>query len=84
MSKAPKPEWWFYHLQHTTLERAVGPLLEKCLERDWRVLAVSPEASRRAALDEARARLRGAKARRARVARRLQLARQASRQSGNN
>lgn len=53
MSEAPKPEWWFYHLQHTTLERAVGPLLEKCLERDWRVLAVSPEASRRAALDEA-------------------------------
>ncbi|MFN3211628.1 MAG: DNA polymerase III subunit chi [Henriciella sp.] len=53
MSEAPKPEWWFYHLQRTTLERAVGPLLEKCLERGWRVLAVSPEAARRAALDEA-------------------------------
>ncbi len=48
-----QPEWWFYHLQRTTLERAVGPLLEKCLERGWRVLAVSPDSTRRAALDEA-------------------------------
>ena len=53
MSEAPKPEWWFYHLQRTSLERAVGPLLEKCMERGWRVLAISPDASRRAALDEA-------------------------------
>lgn len=53
MSEARKPEWWFYHLQRTSLERAVGPLLEKCLERGWRVLAVSADASRRAALDEA-------------------------------
>ena len=53
MSDASKPEWWFYHLQRTTLERAVGPLLEKCLERGWRVLAISPDAARRAALDEA-------------------------------
>ncbi|MEP1142858.1 MAG: DNA polymerase III subunit chi [Henriciella sp.] len=53
MSEAPQTEWWFYHLQRTTLERAVGPLLEKCLERGWRVLAISPDASRRAALDEA-------------------------------
>lgn len=50
---ANSPEWWFYHLKRTTLERAVGPLLEKCLERGWRVLAVSPDATRRAALDEA-------------------------------
>ncbi|MEM8615926.1 MAG: DNA polymerase III subunit chi [Pseudomonadota bacterium] len=48
-----KPEWWFYHLSRTTLERAVGPLLEKCLERDWRVLAISSEVARRAALDQA-------------------------------
>lgn len=53
MSDAPQPEWWFYHLQRTTLERAVGPLLEKCLERGWRVLAVSSDVTRRAALDEA-------------------------------
>ncbi|MEL7042063.1 MAG: DNA polymerase III subunit chi [Pseudomonadota bacterium] len=53
MSEPAAPEWWFYHLQRTTLERAVGPLLEKCLERGWRVLAISPDATRRAALDEA-------------------------------
>jgi len=47
------PEWWFYHLQSTTLERAAGPLLEKCLERGWRVLAISEHAARRTALDEA-------------------------------
>lgn len=48
-----QPEWWFYHLQRTTLERAVGPLLEKCLEKGWRVLAISADPARRAALDEA-------------------------------
>ena len=53
MTDALQPEWWFYHLQRTTLERAVGPLLEKCLDRGWRVLAVSSDATRRAALDEA-------------------------------
>ena len=53
MSEAQATEWWFYHLQRTTLERAVGPLLEKCLERGWRVLAISSETTRRAALDEA-------------------------------
>ena len=31
----------------------MGPLLEKCLERGWRVLAVSSDVTRRAALDEA-------------------------------
>ncbi|MEL6828951.1 MAG: DNA polymerase III subunit chi [Pseudomonadota bacterium] len=46
-------EWWFYHLQTTTLERAAGPLLEKCLQRGWRVLAISQNAARRASLDEA-------------------------------
>lgn len=48
-----QPEWWFYHLQNTSLERAAGPLLEKCLERGWRVLAVSPDVTRRGSLDEA-------------------------------
>ncbi len=46
-------EWWFYHLERTSLEAAAGPLLEKCLERGWRVLAVSPRPERRAALDQA-------------------------------
>ena len=53
MSNSDGPEWWFYHLERSTLERAAGPLLEKCLEKGWRVLAVSPDASRRAALDQA-------------------------------
>jgi len=48
-----QPEWWFYHLQNTSIERAAGPLLEKCLERGWRVLAVSPDVTRRGSLDEA-------------------------------
>ena len=53
MSADDTPEWWFYHLERTTLEHAAAPLLEKCLERGWRVLAVSPDDSRRAALDQA-------------------------------
>ena len=48
-----RPEWWFYHLERSGPEHAAGPLLEKCLERGWRVLAVSSDARRRAALDEA-------------------------------
>jgi DNA polymerase-3 subunit chi len=37
-------EWWFYHVEHTSLDAAVGPLLEKCLERKWRVVvAGKPE-----------------------------------------
>jgi DNA polymerase III subunit chi len=53
VSEAPKPEWWFYHLSRTTLEQAAAPLMSKCLEVGWRVLAVSPNADRRAALDAA-------------------------------
>jgi DNA polymerase-3 subunit chi len=34
----PSAEWWFYHVEHTSLEGAVAPLLEKCLERKWRVV----------------------------------------------
>ena len=51
MTEAPKPEWWFYHLSRTTLEQAAAPLMSKCLEVGWRVLAVSPNPERRAALD---------------------------------
>ncbi|MEM9738285.1 MAG: DNA polymerase III subunit chi [Pseudomonadota bacterium] len=45
------PEWWFYHLEKSGPEHAAGPLLEKCLERGWRVLVVSSDEKRRAALD---------------------------------
>lgn len=53
LTAAPGPEWWFYHLDMTGPDEAAGPLIAKCLERRWRVLAVSPSAARRAALDEA-------------------------------
>ena len=38
-------ELWFYHLERSELERALPPLLEKCLQRGWRALvrAGSPE-----------------------------------------
>lgn len=45
-------EWWFYHLTRSTLESAAAPLMQKCLDAGWRVLAVSVRAERRAALDE--------------------------------
>lgn len=53
MSDEEAPDWWFYHLERTTLEQAAGALLEKCLERGKRVLAISAEPARRAALDQA-------------------------------
>jgi len=37
-------EWWFYHIERGELVSAVAPLLEKCLERRWRVVvAGNPE-----------------------------------------
>ncbi len=37
-SASAKAEWWFYHIERGSLESALGPLLEKCLERGWRVV----------------------------------------------
>ena len=34
-------EWWFYHLERGSVEAALGPLVEKCLQRSWRVLIVA-------------------------------------------
>ena len=54
MSEPTDPaDWYFYHLERTTLEQAAGALLEKCLEHKKRVLAISARPERRAALDEA-------------------------------
>ena len=53
LSKPAAPDWYFYHLERTTLEQAAGALLEKCLEHKKRVLAISARPERRAALDEA-------------------------------
>lgn len=36
-------EWWFYHIEHTSLDAAIGPLLEKCLERNWRVVVAGTD-----------------------------------------
>lgn len=53
MSEPGGPEWWFYHLSRTPLESAAAPLMQKCLEAGWRVLAVSPDPERLARLDAA-------------------------------
>lgn len=47
-----KGEWWFYHLERDSLESALGPLLDKCLEKGWRVLIVA-DTAKLAALDTA-------------------------------
>jgi DNA polymerase III subunit chi len=44
-TSAKAAEWWFYHIEHTSLDAAIGPLIEKCLERQWRVLVVGGEAT---------------------------------------
>lgn len=46
-------ELWFYHLERTELERALPPLLEKCLQRGWRALVRGGLAERLEALDAA-------------------------------
>ena len=46
-------ELWFYHLERTELERALAPLLEKCLQRGWRALVRGGASERLDALDGA-------------------------------
>jgi DNA polymerase III subunit chi len=36
-------EWWFYHIEQGSVDAAIAPLIEKCLERSWRVLVVGHE-----------------------------------------
>lgn len=36
-------EWWFYHVENTSLDAAIAPLIEKCLDRKWRVLIVAQD-----------------------------------------
>jgi len=47
------PELWFYHLERSELERALPPLLEKCLQRGWRALVRAGSDARLEALDTA-------------------------------
>ena len=44
-------ELWFYHLERSEIERALPPLLEKCLQRGWRALVRGGSAERLDALD---------------------------------
>ncbi len=46
------PEIWFYHLQHQPLEKALPSLLEKGLERGWRVVVQAGAEERLDALDD--------------------------------
>jgi DNA polymerase-3 subunit chi len=46
-------ELWFYHLERSELERALPPLLEKCLQRGWRALVRGGLQERIEALDDA-------------------------------
>lgn len=41
----------FYHLTEATLEEALPPLVEKCLERGWKVAIQTSSEERRDALD---------------------------------
>jgi DNA polymerase-3 subunit chi len=39
----PAAEWWFYHIERGSLDAAIAPLIEKCLERKWRVVVAGHE-----------------------------------------
>jgi len=45
------PEIWFYHLQHQPLETVLPSLLEKALEKGWRVVVQASAEERLDALD---------------------------------
>ncbi len=46
------PEVWFYHLQRQPLEHVLPTLLEKSLERNWRVIVQAASEERLDALDQ--------------------------------
>jgi len=39
----PSTEWWFYHIEQGSVDAAIAPLIEKCLERKWRVVVAGHE-----------------------------------------
>jgi len=45
-------ELWFYHLERTPLDKVLPGLLEKSLDKDWRVLICSGHVDRLQWLDE--------------------------------
>lgn len=46
------PEIWFYHLQRQPLEKALPSLIEKALDRGWRVVVQAAAEERLDALDD--------------------------------
>lgn len=42
-AQTPRAEWWFYHIERGSLDAAIAPLIEKCLERKWRVVVAGHE-----------------------------------------
>jgi DNA polymerase-3 subunit chi len=52
MSASP-PEIWFYHLERSSLEATLPPLLERCLARGWRAIVRGGLRERLEALDVA-------------------------------
>jgi DNA polymerase III subunit chi len=44
-------EIWFYHLERTSVEETLPPLLEKCLERGWRAIVRSTNPANLEAID---------------------------------
>ncbi len=44
-------EIWFYHLERSSVDETLPPLLEKCSERGWRALVRSPSVERLDQLD---------------------------------
>ena len=45
-------EIWFYHLEQRPLEKVLPNLLEKCLEKGWKVVVESADETHLAMLDE--------------------------------
>lgn len=46
-------EVWFYHLEHSSLEATLPPLLERCVQRGWRAIVRGGVPERLEALDAA-------------------------------
>jgi DNA polymerase III subunit chi len=45
-------EIWFYHLERSSVEETLPPLLEKCVERGWRSLVRTISGERLEAIDK--------------------------------
>lgn len=48
---ANESEIWFYHLERTSVEDTLPPLLEKCVERGWRAIVRSANPANLDAID---------------------------------